>query len=630
MLLTLDFETAYSTEYSLTHMPTWEYVMDPRFEIIGVGLKEGSGPSVWLPGADAVAYLRSLPWHKIALLAHNARFDAAILAWRLGCVPAFVLDTLSMAQPVIYPQTGSVALKAVAEYLCLPPKGDEVINARGKWLRDFTPEELARYGRYCCNDVDMTFQAFQLLKQHIPRSELRLINHLVRMFIEPTLYFNQNVLAEHLHEVQVRRQALLDRVSHLLPAAGRTAIVSNDQFARLLIERGIEPPRKKSPATGDQTWAFAKNDPEFYALLEHEDEEVQALVAARLGLRSTIEETRAARFLTISRHVWDVPKVTPSRLPARPQTGLVPIPIRYYAAHTGRLGGTDKLNFQNLPRGGRLRQAIEAPPGYKIVAADSSQIEARMNAYLAGQEDLVNMFRQGRDVYCEFASDVFLRKITKADKVERFIGKTSILGLGYGMGHVKFGYTVRTQSRLQLGVALDMPDQEANLIVRRYRQRFSRIPYYWEMAENLLTYIVNGEPYRLGPIEAVAGGIRLPNGMAISYPDLRFDALSQRWVTTFGKREEKFLWGGKVVENIVQALCRIIVMDQMLAIEQLHKRFASLTVHDSLVYVVPDADAELFAEELVKIMSTPPVWAPQLPLAAEVGIGQNLLDAEKH
>jgi DNA polymerase I-like protein with 3'-5' exonuclease and polymerase domains len=112
---------------------------------------------------------------------------------------------------------------------------------------------------------------------------------------------------------------------------------------------------------------------------------VQALVAARLGNKSTLEETRTQRFIDISKR------------------GLLPVPIRYYAAHTGRWGGDDKINLQNLPSRGpnakALKRSIIAPEGHMIVEADSAQIEARVLAWLAEQEDLVTAFTNKEDVY---------------------------------------------------------------------------------------------------------------------------------------------------------------------------------------------------------------------------------------
>ena len=270
---------------------------------------------------------------------------------------------------------------------------------------------MEAYGGYCINDVELTYQLFNIFRTKLPVSELQLIDLTIRMFSEPAICLNKGILQEHLTGVVATKKALLNKIKYK-----KEQLMSNDKFAGILLGINIQPPTKISPTTGEETHAFAKTDEGFKALQAHDDPQVQALVAARLGVKSTIEETRTQRFIDIAGR------------------GLLPIPLRYYAAHTGRWGGDDKINMQNLPRGSMLKKALCAPEGYKFVDCDLSQIEARTLAWLAEEEKLVAAFNKGDDVYSIMAGEIYGKLANEVTKAERFIGKTTILGRGVWNG----------------------------------------------------------------------------------------------------------------------------------------------------------------------------------------------------
>jgi hypothetical protein len=388
----------------------------------------------------------------------------------------------------------------------------------------------------------------------------------------------------------------------------------------LLLELGVDPPLKISPTTGKQAFAFAKTDPAMIELAEHEDPPVQALVAARLGHKSTLEESRTQRFLNIANLGW------PCNL-----LGNMPIPLRYAGAHTHRLSGDWKLNLQNLPRGGALRRALIAPPHHVIVAADASQIEARIVAWLCGQDDLVAQFAAGEDVYSSFASEVFDKPVTKADVVERFIGKTCILGMGYGVGWLKFQATVKVQSKLQLGKAVELDEGEASRIVTAYRRKYARIPATWRVLGSAGIDVLAGvseQPFSLGPCVFEKGSIVLPSGLRLYYDNLRNQ--NEEWWFDYAGQATK-LYGGKLLENLTQALARIAVMDAAVRIERRLRRFGwglALQVHDELVYVVPVHVADTVKQIMLEEMARRPEWAPTLPLKADAGIGLSYGEAK--
>jgi len=604
-IITLDFESFYSQTYSLSKMTTEEYIRGEEFEVIGVAVKVNDEETQWFSGTKEKVrqFLEQFDWGNSLALAHNAMFDAAILSWTFGIKPNAWLDTLSMARAIHTIEVGG-SLAALATYYGLGVKGTEVLDAKGKHRLDFTPEELQAYGSYCINDVELTYALFQELMQEFPTFELKLIDLTIKMFSEPVLELGTAILQSHLVDVQNKKEELMKWVE-----ADREQIMSNDKFAELLKTLSVDPPRKISATTGKEAWAFAKTDEGFKALLEHDNPVVQALASARLGVKSTIEETRTQRFLGIA------------------ERGVMPIPLRYYAAHTGRWGGDDKINMQNLGRGSRLKHAIRAPSGYQMIDCDSSQIEARTLAWLAGQEDLIDAFENGEDVYKIMASAIYVKAEEDITKDERFVGKTTILGAGYGMGSKKFGIQLKTFS-------VEVEEDEASRIISVYRQTYPCIPSLWKEAAKVLDAIVEDGSCEFGRegVLYVEGkkGIRLPNGLYIKYPNLR------KQTNDDGKDEYVYdtkrgravipnrIYGGKVVENVCQALARIIVGEQMLQIAKKYK--VVMTVHDAVACIVPDAQAQTGQEFVEMCMRMRPKWAQDLPLNCESGIGKTYGD----
>ena len=434
--ITLDFETYYDRQYSLRKLTTEEYVRDERFEVIGLAIKIGDRPTFWIEGAARVrSFLSEADFSGCAILCHNTMFDGAILDWLYDVRPKVWLDTLCMAR-ALHGVDQSVSLKNVAERYGVGVKGTEIQNTMGKHIDDFTTEELSRFAEYAINDVDLTYDIFKLMLPNFPQQELELIDLTLRMYIEPTLRLDLAGLQEHLTETRLRKETLLEEAG-----VAKEELMSNPKFAALLEGLGVTPPMKISPTTGKETFAFAKSDEGFKALAEHENDKVQSLVAARLGTKSTLEETRTERFISIAKR------------------GLLPVPVRYYAAHTGRWGGDDKINLQNLPsrgvNGKKLKKAIKAPVGHTLIDADSSQIEARVLAWLSEQNDLVDQFANGEDVYVKMASSIYAVPEDQVTKDQRFVGKTTILGAGYGMGYLKFGAQLKT-------FGYEVPEAEAS------------------------------------------------------------------------------------------------------------------------------------------------------------------------
>ena len=607
-LITIDFETYYSKDFSLSKLTTEEYIRDPRFEIIGVAVKVNNGPTEWASGThkEFREYFSDFDWANSMVLGHNTMFDGAILSWLFGIRPRAWADTMCMGRGLHGVEVGA-SLKALAERYGVGEKGDEVLNALGKKREDFTESELDKYGDYCINDVELTYKLFSIMNQSFPKKELKIIDCTLNMFIRPMLELDLGLLEQHLINIRDRKDELLEAAN----ITDKKQLMSNNKFAELLKEQGVIPPTKISPTTDEPTYAFAKTDEAFKALEEHHNLDVQALVAARLGNKSTLEETRTQRFIDIAKR------------------GTLPVPVRYYAAHTGRWGGSDKINLQNLPSRGpdgkMLKKSIMAPEGYMLIDCDSSQIEARVLAWFAGQDDLTEAFRNKEDVYVKMAARIYDVREKDITPQQRFVGKTTILGAGYGMGALRF------QAQLK-NFGVELPMDECRRVINIYRDTNWKISKLWRDANVMLeelskNSVVNiGEESVIEPIAALQG-IRLPSDLVMRYEDLTAEQDEKGLQFTYKTRRGRTkIYGGKCVENICQAVARCIIADQMLLIS---KRYPPvLTVHDSIIACVPEEEVNEAQQYIEECMRFVPNWAEGLPLDCESGIAKAYGDCE--
>jgi len=599
--LTLDFETYYDKEYSLSKLTTEEYIRDERFEVIGVSVKVDNGETVWASGTheEIADFLSEYDWKSSILICQNTAFDGAILNWHFGIKPKIYADTMCMSRAWDGVHK-SASLAKQSERRLGKAKGTEVIQAMGMRRLTFSEPELSRYGDYCINDVELTYELFmQYLKEGFPVNELKVIDLTLRMFIEPTLQLDLARLESHLYDVSRRKERLIEEAG-----VTKEDLMSANKFADLLRGVGIEPPTKISPKTGKQSYAFAKTDQAFKDLLEHHDDRVQALASARLGNKSTLEESRAQRFIGIAKR------------------GILPVPIKYYGAHTGRWSGQDKINLQNLPsrgpNGKKLKNTIKAPEGHVCIEADLAQIEARIVAWLAGQRDLIKAFARGEDVYKLMASKIYGIAVEDVTAEQRFIGKMTILGCGYGMGADRFKDQIKAMGNVEI------PLDESRMIVSTYRNTNHRIKQLWRDANEMLEYMARGEAVLFGKIgvlsvNAEANAIIMPNGLPMYYNGLHVTGQGQ-YCDEYGVKTRngiEKIYGGKVIENVCQALAKLVIADQMLLIK---KRYpVALTVHDSMVALAPKAEADNAAYYVFKCLRYVPDWAEGLPLDCDVG-----------
>lgn len=630
--LTLDFETYYDKEYSLKKMTPIEYILDDRFECTGLAVKRGHDKAYWVEGDEVADFFASEP-EDVMMISHNALFDACICYYRYGWCPKMMADTLGIARSLFQAFLRSLSLESVAKYLGLGVKDKGALaNVIGMRLNDIRryPEIYQRFKIYGCEDAEMCFGIFEktALAGKFPAMELAVMDAVLRCCVVPQFQIDQQLLHESLADIMKEKEKILERAMSL-GADGKDSLMSNDKFAALLEDLGVDPPRKISGTTGKETWAFAKSDQDFLDLLEHPDVAVQAVMAARFGHKSTIEETRHQRFINISNLIWPATKVTPGG-----NLQLMPMPLRYGAAHTHRLGGDWKLNVQNMGRGSKLRMSLKAPPGYVVVAGDESQVEARFVCTLCGQEDMREQFEHDEDVYRLFAAVLFNKRPEDITKIERFIGKQCILGLGFGLGKDKFTKSIPILAWNQMKVKMSYSLAEGEKAVNTYRTKNPFIQATWKLLNTQgIRALMGGGDWKWGPVWFRKECIELPNGMFLYYHNLRQEPggkFGMEWVFEYGGKKKR-IYGGKLLENIVQALARIVTMEAAVRVRLRLARLGiplALQVHDELVFVVKAEYEKVTRLVLAHELRQRPAWLPKLPLNCEVGAGPSYGDAK--
>lgn len=611
-ILALDFETYYDKDVSLKKLNIMEYVNHPKFKVMGCAayfIDERTTEQIalmnmmhvnadWYNEDEVEDLIKSIDWDDTAVLCHNTAFDAYILSQLYNVRPAFHYDTMAMSRGKFPAQPAG--LDALTKRLFPDDtrirKGLELSSAKG--IETYTPELDEIIGKYACNDVNIMVASFQKLFPEYPKSELQIIDITTKMFTQGRFVLDREATTKHRNDSR-------DSADSKILASGltREVLSSNDKFAEYITNvLKLEVPMKQGKIK--EIPALGKNDIAFQHLQQAHPEH-KAIWDARIACKSRIDETRATRFLS-----------------ATNRDGTIPMPLKYYAAHTGRFGGGEKINPQNLKRGSNLRKALKAPEGYMVVVADKSQIEARLTAWLAGCDVLVQAFRDGRDVYSEFATSIYNRPIAKTDTIERFVGKTCILGLGFGVGAEKLRSTLESGSQ---GPVVKIDQWEAKRIVGTYRNQYREIPRLWKKLEEIQLWIQNpnfhGKTY--GPMEAVHNGWKMPNGMVLQYPDAQgLTYLDWRY------KMRKTLWGGVLTENWIQSLAREDICSNMVAIDNHFKAnpewdgYIALQVHDEIISIVKEEYAQACYDMKYKVMTTPPAWAPDLPLKAEGGFAK--------
>lgn len=626
-LITIDFETYWDSEHTLTKMSPMAYVMSPKTEIICAAIKVGAGETqVFFGESEVRQAFAGIDWGTSMVVAHNmSGFDSMILAWRFGVRPKLWACTLAMARPLHSKTTGNSLAKLVANYKIGVKNQTVLTQTKGKNLKDFTQTELADMRRYNQEDTDQCYALFNELKRHYSTAELWQIDATIRMLVEPAFSVNRPMLEEALVvEIDRKRKSILTLAQHLkrsgigsdavgtaktveaLEEAVRADLASSAKFATLLRSLDVAVPMKPSPTNpSKEVPALAKTDEAFLALQEHDNEIVAAAARGRLAVKSTLLETRIGAFLEASAAVG----------------GKLPVPLNYCGADTtGRWSGW-AYNCQNLHRinpktpkvSDALRNCMQAPPGHKIIVSDLSGIELRVNHFLWKVKESIDLYKSDpeADLYRAFAAARYRVTPEEVTKDQRQLAKVAQLGLGFGAGWRTF------QKVAKLMGGLELSEEDAEAVTVAWRAQYSEIVRGWKLCHASLGHIYDGVEQPIDPwglCVTCAEGIRLPTGRIIRYPDLRSEHNedgSKEWVYGQGRHKAR-IYAGKVDENCVQALARDVIAGNALDFFKRTKLRPALMVHDELVYVVPESDAQAALDELQAIMRTPPKWWPSL------------------
>lgn len=606
-LITLDAETAYGKDYSLKKMAYYEYVRDPRFKVHGWAVKIGNGDTFWCHGEQIEKLFESIDWENTAVIAHNMMFDGFILSQHYKRFPGLYIDTLSMSMAVHgHHMRHNLDTIAKLHGLAGKEKVEALYDISDKW--ELTQEENEALGAYALDDVDDTYRIFWKMHPYFPDDEFKLVDLTMRMGVRPLLHLDTALLEEAYKEEQGKKALAVTQAG--VPVDD---LMSNEKFAGLLRSHGVEPPMKISPTTGGLTLALAKTDLGFQELGKHTKRAVRDLYYARIAVKESVKSSRLLKFIDIGK-----------------DGQTLPVPMKYSGAHTHRWSGDGGINLQNLPRGGKARLSILAPDGYDIMVIDSAQIEARTLAWLAGEEAALQDYRDGVDGYLRMAAKTYgipfeqMNKTTHA--AERFVGKIQVLGLGYGCGWRKFAEILRQGA---MGPPVDISDEQAQHAVEAFRSERKATVKLWRKMDRAIAAMSSGVPMQIGPVSFGRGYCALPNGLFLHYPGMAgrpsFDLQKQpilldaQYTTLNGRAK---IYGGLLTENVVQALARIIVAEQMLKIAERGHPIVMMT-HDEVSFLVPSTKCSDEYKICSDIMRQPPSWAPDLPLDSDGGWAKN-------
>lgn len=631
--VTIDIESFWSKTHSLSKMNPLDYVMHPDTELISCSRKVGRGRTKVVFGEREIrAMLADVDWSDTLAIAHNmAGFDALIMAWRLGISPKMWGCTLSMARPIHAKTIGLSLARLVQHYGLGEKNGAILVKTQGKHLADFTEGDLAEMRVYNAEDTDQCHALFDCLAPHYSAKELWHIDATIRTLVEPEFVVNRGILEGALVAEQDQKRNAVLRLARFMRAnpaqyptvgaatsmdgieeAVRVELASTPKFKALLESQDVEVPMKPSPKDPKRLIpALAKTDQVFLDMQEDDNPMVAAAARARLAVKSTILETRIGAFLNAA-DVCD---------------GLLPIPLHYCGADTtGRDSGW-LYNPQNLPavRGEptpahALRMSMEAPPGYVVAVADLSGIELRVNHFLWKVKSTMDLYRDDpqADLYRAAASLAIGCTPEEVSKLQRQLEKTKQLGLGFGAGAVTFRRVARTKAMGGIIMTLE----EAQGHVDAWRAMYAEIHIGWRTCGSALQDIYARGHRAIDPwgmCETHAEGIVLPSGRMIRYPNLRQgddgtwpDGRERTgWFYGDGRHKAR-LTGPKVDENIVQALARDILFDNAYQFYRDTGFRAKLRVHDELVFLFPESEAEALLAHLQVLMRTAPTWWPEL------------------
>lgn len=594
-----DWETYFDSKtFTLSKLSTEEYVRGKRFEAHGVAVKWGlDTPARWYDERQARYILAQEDWSDTFLIHHHAQFDSLIESHHYNVHPRMIGCTLAMARLVLGNHV-SVSLEQVRRHFGMPSKITPYSQFDGKHWYELPEHVQRQIAEGAIDEVESIWKIFcKFMQMGFPREELAVIDTTIKMFTEPMLRADTDMLAR-IWEREERTKA--GRLAAL--GIDGSELRSTNKFADLLRAEGIEPETK--PGKNEAIYAFAKTDEFMRGLLEHDNERVRTLAEARLGEKSTLMQTRAE---TLG---WMATR------------GAMPVYLHYCGAHTRRWSGGDGCNWQNFKRGSDLRKAIMAPEGFLLAPIDLSQIECRLLHWLAADEKMLDVFRRGEDPYTELASLIYGHAVTKDMPEKRGTGKQLRLSCGY----MAAGSTIQRTARLGIyGPPVRIDINEAERWKELYRANNAPVIAYWSIAGRMLSRIAGGAPLDWGPMHIAGGKVFGPGGTWLDYTTLEFyddtDSGDRYWRHKTRRGWAK-LYSGKLVENVVQWLARIVLAQAMNRIVKAGFRILLCTHDEALVAIPANGQTNEALAWCMNEMRRTPDWLPGIPLDCEGGFGE--------
>ena len=645
--LYIDFETFFSEDYSLTKkdMTYLKFIKHQFFKIQSAAVRIGNGKTHYFRTAEEIRdYIEEalIENPDLVLVAQQAFFDGGIVRYHFGLEFKYCIDLPSLSRAV-WPNAMFHNLNAIGERLYpgdnSKQKSDDIAFTKGVYNWSDVIHE--RNERYNIQDTDLLAEFVQyFINGGFPHDVLLQQSIVNMMYFKPSFHADVPLLTKARDEAEKRQEeavqaaikflqenarvnkhfwvTMADRDKTKYPTQKayneiyrrtfgmppmkdkselRKVLTSNDKFAYLL-EKGfdIPVPLKQGSSKIDpdaMTYALGKNDVEFQAMMTaHRD--LAVVWTGRMESKSNQEKTRATTFLEYA-DLCD---------------GFIPVPLRNSAAHTHRLGGTESINMQNLGRKSPCRPALTGGGVYAINATDSSNIESRVSAWFCGHEEKLDLFRRGGDPYNETATVIFGYPVDRKSKtvdhsMQGAVGKATDLGCGYQMGADRFRDYLNAGPLGMDPIFLeDIPElakypNPYKYVIDKYRRANYPIKDMWDTLQSTIFDMARKScDYELGPLLVRHERIWLPSGLSLHYPGLH-KTKEGNWAYESRDGGLSFLFGGKLLENIIQALSQIIILRQMVWIscylELVYGDEArtALQVHDEVVSAFPLEGAEL-------------------------------------
>ena len=680
-IVVLDFEAYWnSKDYTLSKIGPISYIRDSRFsaQLMSYIVTDASTMTydkVRVAEHDnipAVLAALKLDAPDVVTVAHNGNgFDFLILSEIYHVVPRIAIDTMCMERWTGVSRIQNESLKSMAKFFQCGEKVEGTVISDGRnWPEDFTPDERTAFIQYCRNDTEQCFLSFKAMLPFVTADALLFSSITAKMACNPVLRLDDDMLTAYLNELSAKVTKARNDINNMFMFKSDEdflkAIRSSAAFVKMLELLGRKPPmkysvaksetkRKKLEAEGKTnlseedyavyTPALAKSDLDFVAMASDADERVALLVRTRLENNSSIQRSRAETFHALAKS-------------GRP----MPVMLNAFKAHTSRYtagnseGSSDRLNLQNLskrdPSQLTLRKAVQAPEGMALVACDSSQIEARILAYVANETELVDAFRRGADPYADLAEKIFQipsEKIHKGAKsgdkklkAYRNVGKVGILSAGYGVGWRKYADTLLRQG-VRLSSDIDQHYEMAHHAHNVYRASNPNIVAFWDTCQTVIKALYLGYSGEFGgpndsifqySVAPICGRDDVPTIIGPNKYTLRYFKLSCE-VSEKNNREEYYytrvkgkselktkIYGGALAENLCQYLAFALLQWQACRMTEQGIRLIA-NIHDSFLAICPEDEAEHTKSVMESYMSSVPDWLGDFPVACEAEIGKD-------